>query len=98
MVPTLRSILKKRLGNLSVRALKGMRYAWKRWKEHTMECRILLENLYGGRGTRSPIHTVCFPISSLFRTPFTEEQNGRGRGTYSAGRVRQSPGLGFPNG
>ena len=33
--PHFDSIWRNALGDLSVRALKGMRYAWKRWKEHT---------------------------------------------------------------
>jgi len=46
------------LGNLSVRALKGMRYAWKRWKEHTMECRIYWKT-YKEAGSHEAIYAPC---------------------------------------
>ena len=46
------------LGNLSVRGLKGMRYAWKRWKEHTMKCRIYWKTSTEG-GALEAIYAPC---------------------------------------
>ena len=57
------------LGNLSVRALKGMRYAWKRWKEHAMECRIYWKTSTEA-GSHEAIYAPCAALSTLFWAPF----------------------------
>ena len=55
------------LGNLSVRALKGMRYAWKRWREHTLECRIYWRTT----STEDPAHeAVYFPFAAQLANYF----------------------------
>ena len=59
--PHFDSIWRNALGTLSVRALKGMRYAWKRWKEHTMERRIYWINLSTEDGAHEAIYTQCAP-------------------------------------
>ena len=48
-------IWRSALGNLSVRALKGMRCARKRWREHTLACRTC----WASSSTEQALFTPC---------------------------------------
>ena len=83
-------IWRNALGNLSVRALKGMRYAWNKWREHTMDCRIYwrttsTEDL----AHEAKILAVCGPTRPLFRSQINERKNSRGWSAYSTCNVRE---------
>ena len=50
------SIWRTALGNLSVRTMKGMRYALKRWRDHTLECRTYWASTF----TEDPMHRALY--------------------------------------
>ena len=58
--PHFASFRRNALGNLSVRALKGMCYAWKRWREHTMEF-CIYGKISTEAGAQEAIYTACAP-------------------------------------
>ena len=62
--PHFASFWRNALGNLSV-ALEGMRYSRKRWKEHTMECRIYWKTSTEA-GSHEAIYAPCAPQLALY--------------------------------
>ena len=98
MVPALRQHLEKRFGQplgacperhaVRMEALEGA--------HHGMP-HLLDKSLYGGRGTRSPLRTMCTPIGSLLRTPLSLKGKTAAAGAHTAlAMCVKALGLAFP--